>query len=255
MKTLRLSSALALLLVAVNLPAQQAAPKAAAPAQPAAPAVTPALKPVDWKADPTMTEYAKQAGSIAIGEWMSEFAAKQLPVKRFAVFRLGADLDDGYFTLQARNEFTSRTAGTEYTLYTREKGELAILDSEAVLADNFRGTMDEATVEEFETKGVQGYILGRVSGVFLGQGTGSGGVRMADDAQILQVRILLQAFEVKTGRLLWGAEKIAAVALPDESLVVPGTKRQWILYGGGALLGLILLMMLHRMLLGANRPR
>jgi hypothetical protein len=78
---------------------------------------------------------------------------------------------------------------------------------------------------------------------------------MADDAKVLQVRIVLQAFEVETGRLLWGSEKIAAVQLPDEGLVVPGTKRQWVLYGAAGLGGLIVLLLIFRALGAANRPR
>ena len=48
---------------------------------------------------------------------------------------------------------------------------------------------------------------------------------------------------------------IAAVQLPDESLVVPGTKRQWVLYGAAGLGGLIVLLLIFRALGAANRPR
>jgi hypothetical protein len=226
-------------------------------ATPAAPAVTPAFKPVDWKSDPEMTEYAKQAGTLAVQEWVSDFLAKQFPAKRFAVFPLGSDLDDGYFTLQVRNEFASRALGTDYSLYTRQDPEWeAIVQKEMTMGYEREGMMQEDTIARWgRENGVQGAIRGRISGVYLGQGPGSGGIRMADDAKVLQVRVLLQAFEIETGRLLWGAEKTAAVALPDDSLVVPGTKRQWILYGAAGLGGLILLMILHRMFSAANRPR
>jgi hypothetical protein len=233
-----------------------ATPAAAVPAAPA-PIINPAMKPVDWKADPTMTEYAKQAGSRAIAEWMTDFLSKQFSAKRFALLPLGSDLDDGYFTLQARNEFASRSNGTEMSLYTREDSEWKSLLQEIRVGDQEGDTMDSATIQKFgRIQGVQGVIKGRVSGVYTGPAsTTAGAVRMADDAKVLQVRVIMQAFEVETGRLLWGGERIAAVLLPDDSLVVPGTKRQWILYSAAGLGGLILLLILMRVLKSANGPR
>ncbi len=245
---------LAALAGAVSLAAQSATTPA-----PAAPpvAVTPALKPVDWKADPTMTEYAKQAGTLAIQEWVQEFLGKQFDAKRYAIFPVGSDLDDGYFTLQIRNLFASGALGSDYSLYTREDPAWdAIVEKEMRMGFDREGMMDEETIARWgRENGVQGAIRGRISGVFLGQGPGTGGIRMADDARILQVRVLLQVFEIETGRLLWGAERVAAVQLPDESLIIPGTKRQWILYGGAGLLGLIVIIFILRALKSANRPR
>jgi hypothetical protein len=254
MKNLRLS--LVFLLGAMTGWAQAPAPAKAAAAAPA-PAINPALKPVDWKADPAMTEYAKQAGSTAIASWMTEFLAKQFPAKRFALLPLGSDLDDGYFTLQARNEFANHASGTDYTLYTRDDGEWQSLLQEIRVGDQQGDTMDTATIQKFgRIQGVQGLIRGRISGVYTGMATGGAGtVHMADDAKVLQVRIIMQAFEVETGRLLWGAEKMATVSLPDESLVVPGTKRQWVLYGAAALGGLLMIFILLRIIKAANGPR
>lgn len=263
MKMIRLAlTAVALGATTLTLPAQTAAkpavakPAVAAPAV-VAPAITPAMKPVNWKADPIMTEFAKQAGNIAVEQWVTEFLGKQFPAKRYAVFPVGSDLDDGYFTLQVRNEFASRALGSEYSLYTREDPEWqAIVEKEMKMGFDREGMMQEDTIQKWgRENGVQGAIRGRITGVFIGAAAGGSGVRMADDAQVLQVRVVLQAFEVETGRLLWGAEKIGAVMLPDESLVVPGTKRQWILYGAGAFAGLILLMMIMRGLKSSNRPR
>jgi hypothetical protein len=224
---------------------------------PVAPPITPAMKPVDWKSDPAMTEYAKQAGNLAIEQWVSEFLSKQLPAKRYAVFPVGSDLDDGYFTLQVRNQFASRALGTDYSLYTREDPEWqAIVEKEMKMGYEREGMMQEETVQKWgRENGVQGAVRGRITGVYLGSAPSKGGVRMADDAKVLQVRVALQAFEVETGRLLWGGEKVGMVQLPDESLVVPGTKRQWILYGAAALGGLVLLVIVLRVLKSANRPR
>jgi len=237
--------------------AQPAAPtvKPAAIAAPVVP-VSPQLKPVDYKADPTLTEYAKQAGSSAIAQWMGEFLSKTVPPKRYAVLPLGSDLDDGYFTLQARNEFSSRALGTDYSLFTRDDTEWKSLLAEVRLGDQEGDTMDAATIQKFgKIQGVQGVIRGRIAGVYLGSAPANGSIRMADDAKTLQVRIVLQAFEVETGRLLWGTEKIASVQLPDDSLVVPGSKRQWILYGAAGIAGVIILLLVLRILGAANRPR
>ena len=252
MKSLRLF--FLFLLSAMTVWAQ--APAKAAPAAPA-PSLIPAMKPVDWKADPVMTEYAKQAGSRALADWMAEFLSKQFSAKRFALLPLGSDLDDGYFTLQARNEFAGRAHGTDYSLYTREDSEWKSLLQEIRVGDQEGDTMATATIQKFgRIQGVQGIIRGRISGVYTGMAsTGAASVRMADDAKVLQVRVILQAFEVETGRLLWGGEKIAAVSLPDESLVVPGTKRQWILYGAAAIGGILLLLLILRALKSANSPR
>ncbi|HKB58085.1 MAG TPA: hypothetical protein VKC51_10890 [Lacunisphaera sp.] len=253
MKTLRFS--FLFLLGAVTVWAQ--APAKAAPVAPA-PALTPAMKPVDWKADPVMTEYAKQAGSRALADWMADFLSKKFSAKSFALLPLGSDLDDGYFTLQARNEFAGRASGTEFSLFTRDDDEWKSLLKEIRIGDQEGDTMATATIQKFgRIQGVQGIIRGRISGVYTGMAnTGSvGGVHMADDAKVLQVRVILQAFEVETGRLLWGGEKIAAVSLPDESLVVPGTKRQWILYGAAAIGAILVLFIILRMLKSANGPR
>jgi hypothetical protein len=255
MKIIRFAlTAAALTAAALTLPAQTAGKAAPVPV---APPITPAMKPVDWKADPVMTEYAKQAGNLAIEQWIAEFLAKQFPAKRFAVFPVGSDLDDGYFTLQVRNQFASRALGTEYSLYTRDDPEWqSIVEKEMKMGFEREGMMQEETVQKWgRENGVQGAIRGRITGVFLGAAPSTGGVRMADDAQVLQVRVALQAFEMETGRLLWGGEKIGAVQLPDESLVVPGTKRQWILYGAAGFGGLVLLMLIMRGLKSSNRPR
>ncbi|MDI1337979.1 MAG: hypothetical protein PSU94_17495 [Lacunisphaera sp.] len=240
------------------------AAQTATPASATAPAVvvpsvdaSPAFKPIDWKADPTMTEYARQAGSRAIAEWVGDFVTKTFPSKRYAVFPLGADLDDHYFTTQVKTEFANRALGTEYSLYTREDPEWdKIVENEIKLGDQVGDTMQKGTIQEWgRQNGVQGGIRGRITGVYVGAAPSKNAVRMADDAKMLQVRISLQAYEIETGRLLWGAEKVAAVMLPDDSLVVPGTKRQWILYGVAGFAGLVVLLLIFRALGAANRPR
>ena len=234
-------------------PAKAPAPVVVAPAVPA----SPVFKPIDWKADPTMTEYAKQAGSRAVAEWVTDFISKNVPAKRFAVFPLGSDLDDGYFTMQVKTEFANRALGTDYSLYAREDPEWdKIVADEMKLGDQSGDTMQKGTIQEWgRQNGVQGRIRGRITGVYLGTAPSKNAVRMADDAKMLQVRISLQAYELETGRLLWAAEKVAAVALPDDSLVVPGTKRQWITYAAAALGGIVVLFILFRALGAANRPR
>src|SRR5882724_541704 len=77
-------------------------PAAANAASPVVPLAIPGLKKIDYKADPVMTEYAKQAGSQAVGEWMTDFIGKKFAAKRYVLLPLAGDVDDGYFTLLAR---------------------------------------------------------------------------------------------------------------------------------------------------------
>jgi len=231
-------------------------PAAANAASPVVPLAIPGLKKIDYKADPVMTEYAKQAGSQAVGEWMTDFIGKKFAAKRYVLLPLAGDVDDGYFTLLARNEFTNHAAGTDYSLYTRDDDESKALIAEIRRGDQEGDTMETTTVQKFgRIQGVQGIIRGRIAGVFIGASPSPGGIRMADDQQMLQIRIVMQAFEVETGRQLWGAEKMATVLLPDDSMMIPGTKRQWVMYGAAGLLVLIVLIVFLRSMKSAHRPR
>ncbi len=243
---------------AASLWAQSPAPAAKAVSVPTVEA-SPAFKPIDWKADPTMTEYAKQAGSRAIADWVADFISKSVPAKRFAIMRLASDLDDGYFTTQARNEFSSHALGTDYSLYTREDPEWdRIVDAEMKRGDQTGDMMEKSSIQQWGRQtGVQGVIRGRITGVYVGpaKATNAAGVRLADDAKQLQVRIAMQVFEVETGRLLWGGERVAAVMLPGGEIEVGFTRIQLIKYAAYALGGLIALFIVFRLVGAAGRPR
>jgi len=246
-------------LVAVLSAQQSAAPAAAKAVSVPTVDASPAFKAIDWKADPTMTEYAKQAGSRAIADWAADFLSKNLPAKRFAVMRLGSDLDDGYFTSQARNEISSRALGTDYSLYTREDPEWdRIVDAEMKRGDQTGDMMEKSSIQQWGRQtGVQGVIRGRITGVYVGpaKATNAAGVRLADDAKQLQVRIAMQVFEVETGRLLWGGERVAAVMLPGGEIEVGLTRLQLIKYAAYALGGLVALFIVFRLVGAAGRPR
>ena len=253
MKTLPFLSLLGLL--ATNLLAQTTVPAVK-------PHVTetrdlPGLQSIDYKSDPEVTNAVKLAGSKAITQWMSEFTSKKFDAKRYVILPIVGDIDNGYLTDQARNEFTAAAAGTDYALYTRDDTVMRTLFTEMQLGDTKSDMMDAATIQKVgRVTGAAGTIFGRVSGVFVGRGAaGPGGIRLADDAKVLQVRIILQAYETETGRMLWGGERFAAVQLTGNDLEVGLTRFQIIKYVAAGLGGLILLVIIIRALGAANRPR
>lgn len=236
---------LSLLLVLSSAVALVAQPKA----------VGPVLKPVDFKTDPAAMEFAKQAGSEAIRAWLQEFVTKQTDAKSFAVVPFDRDIDGGYFTSVASGEFANMAMGTPFSLYTSTQDPvLETLNKEMMSATEFREDIfDQKTVQKFNRVNVQGLIMGRVAGVYYAEQPAPGGVSVEGfENKAIQVRIVMRAYENSTGRILWGGEKVATVALPMQTITV---KRNWILYAAGGLGLLILLMILHRMLGAANRPR
>jgi len=221
----------------------------------------PALKPVDFKSDPAAMEFAKQAGTRAIGDWMREFVGKQLGPKAYAVIPFSGDIDKGYFTDAASSEFSNVILGTDYSLYTSMNDPvLEKLNQEMMQeldAPDRTDIFDEATIQKFRRVNVQGLIVGRIAGIYYAEKPTQSGVQVEGfEQKAIQVRVILRAYENSTGRILWGAEKVAAVDMPMGNIVV---KRDWImntlLYGGAGFGLLLLLFILHRMLLGANRPR
>lgn len=124
--------------------------------------------------------------------------------------------------------------------------------------DRYADTMDPATVQKFgRIQGVQGVIVGRVTGVFLATLRSDAAVRFKEqERKQIQVRVTFQAYEVETGKQLWGGERTGSVWLPyDDSIVVPGSRMDWIKWGGIGLLGLIVLVVIVRFIASASRPR
>jgi len=241
-RPMKLSLTLLLLLSPVALLAQ---PKAAGPI----------LKPVDFTADPAAMEFAKDAGAQAIRAWLQEFVTKQTDAKTFAVVPFDRDIDGGYFTSVASSEFAGIAAGTPLSLYASTQDPvLETLNKEMMSATEFREDIfDQKTVQKFSRVNVQGLIMGRVAGVYYAEQPAPGGVRVEGfENKAIQVRIVMRAYENSTGRILWGGEKVATVALPIETLTV---KRNWILYAGAGVGVLLLIFILHRTLAAANRPR
>lgn len=219
----------------------------------------PATRPVDFKSDPAALEYAKQAGSAAIREWMRDFIAKRVEPKTYAVLPFTGDIDSGYYTGTASTEFANVALGTPYSLYTASSDPvLEALNKEMMLATEDREDIyNQATIQKFSRVNVQGLIIGRVTGIYYAEQPSQSAVQVEGfEKKAIQVRITLTAYENATGRILWGGEKTAAVVMPGNAIVV---KQSWIvqalLYGGGGLGVLFLLFILHRIFLAANRPR
>lgn len=223
----------------------------------AAPSSSARLTPIPFPVDTQDTEYARRAAALAIDEWVTGFLSRGVPAKRFAVLPLGRDIDGNYFTEQVRNSLASRASGTDYSVYSRDDDTWKSLVAEIRKGDQFGDTMDAATIQKFgRVQGVQGLIVGRISSVHLVAGEKTGApIQFADENRSLQVRVSLQAYEVETGRLLWGAEKAGTVALPAATLEVPVSRAHLMLWAAGGLAGLVLLAFVFGRLKSAFRPR
>lgn len=183
------------------------------------------------------SDLVKEAGNRAIGACLDDFVRQpQITLKRFAVLPLETDLEGGYFTAQLRNQFTTKAGAKGCELYTRMDSEWNALLGEIAWGQNYGDTMDPATVQKFgRIQGVQGLILARVSGLD----------RYGKDD--VKLRFIIQVFEVETGRLLWGEEKIAYgrqtgnwmtdLVPEDRSMLL-----KYVLYGVGGLVGVIVLI-------------
>ncbi len=147
-------------------------------------------------------EKVKDLANQAIGQLVDEFAVQtaSLQAKRFAILPLKRDLDEGYITLQLQNRLSTAGAKAGLEFYTRDNATLNTLLSEIQWGQDFGDTMEASTIQKFgRITGVQGIIFSRLDVT-------------AGDHGSLTVRVNMQAYEVETGRTLWGAEKKAEQA-------------------------------------------
>jgi hypothetical protein len=213
---------------------------------------------IPFPTDTKDAEYARTAGVQAIRQWVIDFQGRGSGPKRFAVLPLDRDIDGHYFTEQVRNQMAEQGAFTGYSLITREEGTQNALLDEIRMGDQFGDTMDAATIQKFgRMQGVEGIIVGRISGISVGaQTTATGPLKIEGEGKVIQVRVSLQAYAVETGQLLWGGERVGAVLMPADEYVI---KRDWIVKGGiwvvGVLFATFALWVLLGRLKSSNRPR
>jgi hypothetical protein len=189
---------------------------------------------------------AAQAGATSVWrDFVSTVDAGT--VKSFAVLPLQKDLDGNYVALQLRNKFTEICGPQGFQLYTRMDEDWNTLLREIAWGENYGDTMDSATVQKFgRIKGVQAVVFSQITGA---SRTETGGVKL---------RLNVQAFEVETGRQLWGKEIVTIQEGTFAPVMIVSTWRdywQWYLLVGGAVVGLILLVFLMRYVARASRPR
>ncbi len=192
-------------------------------------------------------EKVKDAGNVALEELLRAMLAKSDLPKKFAILPLERDVDSDYFTMQIRNYFTNLGAQNGYELYTRNDAQWNQILEEIQWGDQYGDTMDAETVQKFgRIQGVQGLIMGRVSSI------------SKDEKGEPVVRVTIQAFEVETGRQLWGNEvKGVLEQKPTNDPVSPLISQ---VPGGwftilGVLVGLGLLLVVLRLVSSAARPR
>jgi hypothetical protein len=222
-------------------------PAASRAQMPAAAAITPKDIVLAEDMDPDLV---KNAGNSAIRAAVADFMARQdMPIKRYAILPLERDVDGGYFTMQFRNEFASHAGTDGYELYTRMGDDWNNILNEIAWGQTYGDTMDPATVQKFgRIQGVQGLIMGRISSVDKYGG---------DD---VKVRFSMQVFEVETGRLLWGEEKVAYGRGTGDWTVdwLRLSRKQYMefgLIGLGCILALAILAKIGGAMRRAARPR
>lgn len=194
-------------------------------------------------------DLVKDAGNKAIKALLSDFLhQRDVPMKRFAILPLQQDVDGDYFTTQLRNYFSTQGTANGYELYTRMDEEFKMLLNEIAWGQSYGDTMDPTTVQKFgRLQGVQGLITGRISGL---SKYGS------DD---VKVRFTMQVFEVETGKLVWGEEKVAYGKRNDVEggfwSYWDNQKTKWIIGGVVALILLVILLRVIKAVGAAARPR
>lgn len=200
----------------------------------------------------TDTEKIKDLANEAISQLVDDFAVQSATFqsKRYAILPLKRDLDDGYLTLQLQNRFTTAGAKANLELYTRDNTTLNSLLSEIQWGQDFGDTMDTGTIQKFgRITGVQAIVFSRFDVT-----TGNLGA--------LIVRVNMQAFEVETGRTLWGAEKKAEqapkitpkTAIEEASEAVNSSRPYWKSLCIG-IVALIVILWLLAKIRRASRPR
>jgi TolB-like protein len=109
--------------------------------------------------------------------------------------------------------------------------------------------MDAATVQKFgRIQGVQGLVMGRVSSVS----------KYGDDD--VKLRFSVQVFEVETGKLLWGAEKVTYGRRTDDGSIDWSRfgEKQYMRYGLiglACVVGIVVLARVAKAFSTASRPR
>jgi hypothetical protein len=196
--------------------------------------------------DPDLT---KEAGNKAIKALLTDFFQRRdIQTRRFAVLPMQQDMDGGYFTEQFRNLFSTQGGNNGFELYTRMDDEWNMLLKEIAWGQSYADTMDPSTVQKFgRIQGVQGLIIPRINGV----------TKYGDND--VKVRFSMQAFEVETGKLMWGEEKIA---YGKRSNVEGGfwsywdsDKTKWTILGVAGVIVLLILIRVMRAIGAAARPR
>ncbi len=204
-------------------------------------------------------ELVKEAGNKAVKDLLTrllgpgEAGSQPSPalgrVRRFAVLPLETDVDANYFTNQVRDQFAVLGHAAGFELYTRMDDEWNKILEEIGFGQKFEDTMDAVSVQKFgRIAGVQGLVMGRV-------------VSVTKEGSDAKVRFVLRAFEVETGRLLWGGES-TQYAKRDGSLAgqleriadTDAVRRYWWV-GLSAAVGLFLVGRILKAVGTAAKPR
>ncbi len=207
--------------------------------------------------DSIVVDQMRRAGAAAIEDWVAGFVRSGKGPGRVAVLPLAGDLPDGYFAESVRHALIAQGAERGLGVFAREEKIWESLLAEIRRGDQWADTMVAATIPRFgRMEGVEAVVVGRVAGIHdFSAETAKNSIPLGPVARALQVRVLLGVYEVETGRLLWGAERIGRAEPPPRPRELPGTPWQWL--GGGALAVAVTLAGLLGVLAvrAAHRPR
>ena len=199
--------------------------------------------------DGASPELVKEAGTRAINRLLEEFLSqKDLSPKRFAVLPMDVDVDGSYFTGKVRDRFAVMGKSNGFELYTRMDDEWAKILDEIAFGQRQGDTMTPESIQKFgRIAGVQGLMMGRV-------------VSVVRDGNDVRVRFSLRAFEVETGRLLWGSEiteygRTSAAERTILDKVDPQSLPRYILIGLGILVAVMVIRFIGKTVGSARRPR
>lgn len=188
------------------------------------------------------TYLTREAGRDAIDRWVRDFVAERPNSGRIAVLPLVGDLPDGYFAETLRNAFARHSAGPATSVFTRDEAVSTQLLDEIRRGDRLGDAMEVETIQKFgRISGVDLLVVSRVAGVVADPEWESPQLRrLLGQTRRLSVRMLGSVYEVETGRMLWGGERVGSAPFPEAPWRVPGSPRAWGVTGVSvACLGLV----------------
>lgn len=193
-------------------------------------------------------EEVKSTVKGVISDAMEEFVKNRNGegYRTFAVLPLQHDVDDGYGTLRLQDVFATFGRDSGYDVFTVESEKMQKAFEQIEFAQNFSDAIDPQTIQKLgKIVNVEVVVLAR-----LDVNTNAKGVTT--------VRFNIEPYVVETMQRLAGGEKDAVItppAVPESAKSFIEKAYPWVLWGGLAVLLLIILKVVFRVIGNSARPR